>query len=267
MSVKIDSGFSPTVPLTHSRIGMDTITRTGTVTASSTETGYSANAPANPLTYEYWKPATMAATWAVDAGEEVTIDYCGIAAHTLGTNGNTVIVMCADDSDFTSNVQVIDSVAPSDNSPIMFLFAPTTARYWRIFISGSNKPTIGVVNFGQVIEMQRTAFAGINPIEMNRVTVVRPNKSETGQWLGRSVIRQSVKTKVDFNNLTYDWYKTNMDPFAVNAQKYPFFFAWRPDGYPDSVGYVWVNQDIAPTTNGKRDLVNVSLDMEGLYIE
>jgi hypothetical protein len=257
--VVIQDAFDPAVPLTHSRIGIDNIARTGTVSASSEAAGFPAIAAANPLTYEFWKPTAFPAWWRVDAGAAVTVDYVGIAAHNLGTIGSTVEVQSSDDN---STWTTVDSHTPTSDSPIMFLFAPVSARYWRITVAG--EAVIGAVYIGKVIEMQRAAYAGINPIDLSRRTVIRPNVSENGQWLGRSIIRQGNATSVTFRHLTFDWYKVNFDTFVKAARQYPFFFAWRPDAYPDSVGYVWTDTDIVPTTMGIRKFLEVGISMEGI---
>jgi hypothetical protein len=260
--VVIQDAFDPAVPLTHSRIGIDNIARSGTVDASSEAAGFPAIAAANPLTYEFWKPTAFPAWWRVDAGADVTVDYVGIAAHNLGTSGITVEVQSSDDN---STWTTVDTHTPTSDVPIMFLFAPVTARYWRITVTG--EAVIGAVYIGKVIEMQRAAFAGINPIDLSRRTVIRPNRSEGGQWLGRSVIREGSFTSVGFRHLTNAWYRANFDPFVEEARSYPFFFAWRPEGYPDSVGYVWTQGDIVPTTMGIKDFLEVGLDLEGLSVE
>lgn len=259
----IEPTFNPVIPLTHSRIGIDNIVRTATVTASSAVAGFPAIAAKNPLTYEFWEPASLPATWNVDALAARDVNYCGIASHTLGTTGSTVILEYSMNN---STWVEVDRHSPIDNSPIMFLFSAITARYWRLNVDGTS-PKIGVVYLGMTLEMQRACYAGISPIEMNRQTVIRPNVSEGGQWLGRSIIRGGSQMSVAFSHLTYDWYKANFDPFVELARSYPFFFAWRPEGYPETIGYVWTGADIAPSTMGVRDFLSVSFDMEGLAIE
>ena len=259
--IVIENSFNPTIPLTHSRIGIESITRTGTVTASSAANGFPASAAKNPLTWQFWRPTSVPAWWKVDAGSAQSVDYVGIAAHTLSSN--TVAVEYSDDD---SNWTTLISHSPTDNSPIMFLFEAVTARYWRIVIGGI-VASVGVVYIGKVLEMQRACYSGLTPINFNRSTIIRPNRSEGGQWLGRSVIREGSSMSVSYRHLDYDWYKDNFDPFVEQARIYPFFFAWRPEGYPETVGYVWTTDDIAPSTMGIRDLVQVGFDMQGLAIE
>jgi hypothetical protein len=223
--------------------------------------GFPASAAANPLTYEFWRPETLPATWAVDAGAEVTCNYIGIAAHTL-QGAEVEIEYSLDNSTWT----LIDSNGPPNNAPIMFLFTPITARYWRIVVKNQIS-SVGVVYIGQTLDMQRPCFAGLSPINFSRETIIRPNRSESGQWVGRSIIRQGSSMSVSFRHLDYDWYADNFDPFVEQAREYPFFFAWRPDDYPETVGYVWTSQDITPSTMGIRNLLEVGFEMQGLAIE
>jgi hypothetical protein len=259
--VIIKPGFDPIIPLSHSRIGIDNIARTGTVTASSAANGFPASAAKNPLTYEFWRPASMPAWWRVDALAPVKCNYVGIAAHTL-SGRNVQIQYSTDNSTWID----IDSVTPLENSPLMFLFQEIEARYWRVLVTGT-APSIGVIYIGKVLEMQRPCFAGLSPINFSRNTVIRPNRSEGGQWLGRSVIREGSSMAVSYKHLEYNWYEENFDPFVEDARSYPFFFAWRPDNYPETVGYVWTADDIAPTTMGIRNLLEVGFEMQGLAIE
>jgi hypothetical protein len=262
--IKIQTGFNPTIPLTHSRIGYDTFTINGTATASTSSTTFPEDAPLNSLTYEYWRPTAMPATWTLDAGSSKMANYFGIGSHSLGSSGSSITIASSPDN---TNWTTIDTLTPTDDSPIMFLFANRTARYWRLSISGIVVPSVGVIYVGPVLEMIRPCFAGLSPINLSRVTVMRPNKSEGGQWIGRSVIRSGSTMKVQYNNLGGDWYRSYFDLFVKRAIYAPFFFAWRPSDYPDAIGYVSVDKDIIPTNSNSRDLMSVGFTMVGLSIE
>ena len=267
MSVIIDNNLilSPpedAPPLTHARIGYRTIWRKpgATVTASSEETDFPASAAAQELTYEFWRPTSLPATWEVDAGEPVTVDYCGIASHTLA--GNTVEVQYFDGDDW----QTVSDVVPGDDTPLMFLFEPTEAARWRIRISGGDVPSVGVVFFGRTLAMQRSIYGGHSPLNLSRSTTREPNRSDRGQWLGLSLVRRGVSTDYSWQNLTAAWYRENFDPFVEYAtqSRGTFFIAWRPNKFPDEVGYCWVDQDdIQPSNMGQRDLMQVDMTVRG----
>lgn len=259
--IKIQTGFNPAMPLTHSRIGYNTFTATGTASASSAQALFPATGPLNSLTYEYWRANILPATWTLDAGSSKMANYFGIAAHTLGSSGSTITIASSPNN---VTYTTIDTLTPTDDSPIMFLFANRTARYFSLSISGTAVPSVGVIYVGPVLEMMRPCFAGVSPINLSRVTVIRPNKSEGGQWIGRSVIRSGFSMTATYNNLGGSWYRTYFDPFVVSAVYSPFFYAWRPLDYPDGIGYVSVDKDITPKNSNVRDLMSVGFSMVGV---
>lgn len=247
-------------PLTHARIGYRSIVRPHNITASSAHTDHPAVNVASVNTYQFWQPQSLPATLTVDAGEPVTVDYLGIAAHTLA--GSTVVFESSENgTDWT----VQGDLAPV-NQALMLLIEPTEARYWRIRIEGSGTPRVGVVFIGRALAMQRAIYGGHSPITLSRQTTIRPNKSDTGQFLGRTVIRRGVQTSASWRHLSAEWYRQNFDPFVAYATQGqgPFFFAWRPASFPDEVAYVWTSDDIAPSNMGTRDLMEVSMTMTGL---
>src|SRR5690625_2944541 len=226
---------STAVPLTHARIGYRSILRPDNVTASSAHPDHPAANAATVNTYQFWQPASLPATLTVDAGEAVEVDYLGIARHTL--HGCAVSLQSSEDG--SAWVTRID-IAP-ENKALMLLIEPTVARYWRLRIEGSGTPEVGVVFIGKALAMQRMIYGGHSPITLSRQTTIRPSKSDTGQFLGRTVIRRGVQTSASWRHLTADWYRQHFDPFVEYAtqQQGPFFFAWRPESFPQEVAYVW----------------------------
>ncbi|MDW4550887.1 hypothetical protein R5H32_16110 [Defluviimonas sp. D31] len=81
-------------PLTHARIAHAGNWISGTASASSTDGSgaYFADAPANSLLFERWKPAALPGKWEIDAGGPVSVDYCAIGAHDLAATGSTLKV-------------------------------------------------------------------------------------------------------------------------------------------------------------------------------
>jgi hypothetical protein len=251
--------LSAETPLRNSRIGYQSITFGKTPTASSTEGGFSALAPTYPTTYEYWKPSAIPATWAIDNTTEAVCDYAGVVGDIEGT---TIQVQSSDDG--TTWVTQVEGVATKKVA--MFLFEEVGARYWRLrFVN--NAPKVSVIYIGKALTMQRSIYAGHTPITLSRSTTYDNTLSENGQFLGRSIIRGGVATGASYQHLTADWYRANFDPFVKAARERPFFFAWRPNQYPEEVGYVWTSGDIQPQNTGPRDFMSVSLSMTGIGVD
>lgn len=268
MSVVIQTGLNPARPLTHARIGHATITRTGTLLASGEQAGFEADAALNPLTYEFWKPDALPATWRIDAGAAVSVDYIAIASHTLGTDGASVKPQFSDDDSIWNDITGISAHSPTDNGPILFLFASESHRYWRIEVTGTTIPSIGVVFIGVALAMPRAIYGGHSPLDLARTTVIRPQSSERGQFLGRSIVRSGFHADFSWANLTPSFYRSEFEPFVKDALEFPFFLAWRPSTFTESVGYVWTGQDIAPTNMGVgKGLMTVSISVVGLGLD
>lgn len=286
-SALVDQHVAGTINLKYPRFCYETITRGATITASGTASGFFAQALANSLTREFWKADSLPGTVTVTNGAGAPMNYCGIAAHTLGTDSATVTLQYSDDD---STYVDVDSVSPSDDNPILFLFPMNNAVYWRLSITGTDAPSIGVWYIGKTLVAERGVYQGYDPIELSRKTILRPQMSESGQWIGRSKTRQSYSSPIAIDNLSSVWYRRYFEPFVQDIIENPYFFAWRPvpnltspslimdfaeqeyacqsafTGETDGVGYVQTNEDIKPSNSGPRDLMSVTIPMEGLAL-
>lgn len=261
MTVIFESGYSlPSgdYPLTHARIAhSNNWFSGGTSSPSSTATGYFADAPLNTLTYERWKPSALPATWGYDHGSSVEADYCCIAAHTMGTNGNSLQVEYWTGAAW---VAVCPVTAITSDEPIMVIFEPQTAQFWRISISNGTAPEIGVIKFGTAMQMERPLYGGHAPIPMARQTILRSNYSETGEYLGRVKQRTYLTTSYAWQHLTSTWVRANWPSFQLATEAEPFWIAWRPSTFGD-VGYAQLDETPIPTNMGIRDLMSVSMNV------
>lgn len=246
MGVIFQSGYTKPAldePLTHARIcHSGTWESGGSITASTTATGYYAAAPDNSLTYERWKPTALPADWENDFGGNVTVDYCAVAAHNLFTSGCSVKVQSWNGASW---VDVIGTTVVADNSPLLFIFEPVTAAKFRLRItSGSGNPYIGVIRFGTAMQMTQPVYGGVAPAHLNRNTRLTYNDSETGEFLGRSVKRNSLPFNHSFAHLKHAWVQTTFRDFILGVESEPFFMAWRPDTTTD----VFYGQTTAPVS-------------------
>jgi len=227
----------------------------GTISASSTATDYSADAADTSLTYEKWKPSSLAATWENNFGGSEDYDYCCIAAHNLGTQGCTLEVQTYDTGSWTD---LITATAITDDSPLFIFFPEQTDTRARIRITVGSAPEVGVVKFGSALKMQRPFYQGFSPSRMARQTSIIGNVSEGGEFLGRTTVRSSSNVEYQWNNLTYTWVRDNLDGKAGLIQSLetePFFLAWRPSETED-VDFGWTTGPVQPPQlSGPRDLM------------
>jgi hypothetical protein len=245
-------------PLTHARIAhANNWLSGGTVTASGTATGYFDEGPTNGLTYEKWKPDALPATWEYDHGTDAECDYCVIGAHTMGTNGNTLQVQYWNGSSWTG---LITATGIITDEPIMVIFAPQTRQRWRIQVTNGTAPEIGVIKFGKAMQMPRPIYGGHAPVIFSRVTQMRSNQSESGEFLGRSKQRTYLSTSYSWQHLTATWVRANWLDFQKAIEDSTFFIAWRPDTFND-VALAQTSETPVPENMGIRDLMSVSLNI------
>lgn len=263
MTVIYEAGYSlPSgdQPLTHARIAHSLNWLSGgTVSASSTATGYFADAPTNTLTYERWKPTGSDSKWEYDHGSAVQCDYWAIAAHTLGTNGNEVYAQYYDDGLSTWR-RLAPTTAITTDEPIMGIFEPVTAQRWRIKIPTGSAPEVGVIKFGSALQMERPLYGGHAPISTARQTLLRSNYSETGEFLGRSKQRTYLSTQYDWQHLTETWVRANWPTFQLATEAEPFFIAWRPDRLSD-VAFCQLDEVPIPSNMGIKAYMEVSMQV------
>lgn len=250
--------FDPALSLNHPRIGWQNFLRGAVVTASGQSGQNDPDATQNALTWDFWIPNTLPATITYTLEGAASFDYIGIAAHTLGSDGSTVTFAYHDGDDWVD----IKEISPEDDSPILMLFNEIETDQIRLTITGTATPAIGVVYAGIVLATQRKIYQGHTPITLSERNTVRPQRSEGGQWLGRTIIREGAQTTIALSNLKADWVRTYFKPFMNSATRYPFFFAWRGETFPEEVAYCWTDQYIAPSNSGPKDFMSVSFDVD-----
>lgn len=249
------------------------------VTASSSAAGFGASALLNGFTYDFWRSGSATATLTLNLGGSRAVDYIGLAKHNLA--GRELKLSSSTDGVTYSDLLTLSL---TDNGAAMVLFDEVTASHIRVDIGQTsestiyadftnqqyliddntdNNPQISVLNIGKSLEMQRMIFGGHSPSKLNTNAELRPNTSEGGAWLGRSVIRSGVMTEYSFSNLTGAWYRSKFDPFAKHAINDAFFIAWRPLGYASECQYAWTDKPISPNNTGPKDWLGVSFNVVG----
>jgi hypothetical protein len=230
--IVIETGFTGTAyPLTNPRIAAFPIS--GTVTASTEAAGFAGTNANNELTWTYWKPTAVPATWQLSF-TSTAISYCAIAAHNIGTVGGTVQVQKYDG---VSSYTAVASHTPTDDGPIVFLFAPVTSDRIRIRVTNAI-PTIGVVWFGPILELpQKCQWTGSAPFNEALTSVYTENVSDGGHVMDRFATRKAGACAMEVQNISETWAAANIPALQAHMGALPVFMADRPSVYPKSVVY------------------------------
>jgi len=73
--------------------------------------------------------------------------------------------------------------------------------------------------------------------------------SVNGSIIGRTIKRMERKGVLSLEYLSASWYRTNWEPFAKHAARYPFIWQPNPAGRPDEVGFAAVEGGLPSPTN------------------
>jgi len=216
-----------------------------------------------PTTFDRWTDVAGDMIASFQLSTPTFINSIGIAAHNLAGKNTRFTIQTAETIDGAR----IDhaSIIPINNEPILITFKPTLAAEIRIegLLIGSAIPReIGVVYAGNTLQMPRNIYGGHSPITLSQKTEYQSVKSESGQILGKTIIRKGLETAFSWQFLDDRFYRDEFQSFVESARTTPFFIKWRPDFYSEEVAYGETNQDIQPSNmGGGHRLMSVGLTM------
>ena len=245
----------PPFPMSHARILYNTVTAGASVVATA---GDNPAFALTPNTWERWEfSGTQSLT--ITLASSQSIDALGIGS--VVAIGSPVLI----EYSATLAGSFLPFTASQTNSQSAMLFlrsAPVTVRRIRITVTGAVPGYIGVIYAGIALQMQHPIYSGVNPLVLNRVTDYFNSRTESGQWIGRSIRRRGLESTLSFSRLTAPWYRQYFDLFVQAARVGPFFFAWRPNEYPADVAYCWTDSDIQVSNSGTLNHMAVSFSVK-----
>jgi hypothetical protein len=248
-------------------IGWHNLVTFANVTAGSEADDYPATNLANPITAPdaRWRGDAAAADEIVvnvDTVEE--IDYVGIARHNFGSAGISVTVEGSTDDEASYQELVAETLLP-DDAPALFRFVPQALTHIRLVLgTGTAAPECAVLYAGKLLTLQRRIYVPHTPINYGRSSRSANGVSESGEYLGSIILSESLATAFDHKNMTPDWYRANFDPFIKVCKEAPFFFAWRPQSYPNEIGFCWMTNDPQPQNQLPNGMMQIQLQMKGI---
>lgn len=267
MTVYIEDSFAGSErPLTHGRICYQR--EAGTITTSGAAAGFPAVNAGTLRTDSGWRPDALPATWVLTFAAPAVVSYIGIAKHDLGSLGAVFSLEYDIGAGFVAYPGMSGRTA-TDDKPILFLALPRAVDAIRLTVTSADAvPTISVISAGEADEMPRPFVWTGQPITEGEQIAYEDTRSQTGNWLGRSVQSQGLQFSLTMQNVSEAWRQTTWAAFKVwaNGEGAAFFIAARPGGYPDEVAFAWTNQNPRAnrSTPNKAISTEISLNCQGL---
>jgi hypothetical protein len=235
-------------------IGYDNIVTTSNLTSTTEDSDFPVVNLANHSTSLKWRGTSVVADEYITvtvSGQ--TIDYVGIGRHNFATGAISVSLEGRTVSDH-QYIELIEPFTPTSDGPLIMQFAPRAdITSLRVRLQpGTIEPEAAVFYVGELLTLQRRLYVGHAPMTMARETNSVAALSESGEFLGRFVLGQYSESEIALNNLTPDWVRDSLDPFLEHALEFPFFFAWRPDTYPNETALAWFPPGSSPKPENSR---------------
>lgn len=240
MSIKVENNTPiPKKPM----VLFDSVLSRGTFTFSSEVVGAEAANALEETTFDYWTPTAVPATLTTESAMTEKVDCMAIAAHDIGTTGATVSVEHSADGVIWVEV---GSHAPTDDTTIVMVFKPVTAKWWRLVVSGA-VASIGVVRMGFRLVFPSGINTGYTPINLARRITVQGGVTVGGQFGGQRITKRGASTTVSVAAMDRSFVDNDMADFHLHYDEgRSFFWAGGPAIFPNDVAYCW-----RPPTGGE----------------
>jgi len=221
-----------------------------TLSAVGLTSGYSANSLKNWQTWDFAQFEAGSNSITLDCGSAKTIDYFAIAGHELfSSNTDNIILKGSNASDFSTSTTLmtlnnvssgvydgsyaydtstaIASQSVNDDYVLSVKLDTANFRYYRLEFDATETIKIGVLSIGERLEFELGFYRDAMPPKLNEDVVVTNNKSETGVFLGRSLVRTGIKqTTISLDKITHSWLYNTWLPFKQSAELNPFIYSW-----------------------------------------
>jgi hypothetical protein len=205
--------------------------------SSETADGFAANA-LGPQTYDFWAPAAMPATLSVTLADAIRCDCAAIVAHTLGSSGATAYVEARNGS---GSWVTLASITPTDNSDVILLFyAAIEYDQWRIRLTGSTAPAVGIAWIGPRLIVPGGTKAGYVPLHQALDIDLMPNISRGGQFIGSRIQKVGASTSAGLAPQERWWVEGDGADFIAHYNEgKPFLWMSCPELFPKDGHYCW----------------------------
>lgn len=217
-----------------------------------------------PNTFERFRPTPILNEIKFQLASATDIDYIGFAAHNFGTHDGGLDIEFYYATTIGGSKILIDIIKPKNNSAFILTFDTVNAAEIILkFTPSTSGAEVGVLYSGEILQMPRNIYGGHSPIALSQKTEYQSAESESGQFLGETIIKKGLATNFSWQLLDDQFYRDEFQLFVDSATELPFFIKWRSDFYSDEVAYGKVRENITPVNmGGGIRLMSVSFNMK-----
>lgn len=210
--------------------------------------GFSVNSLKNWQAWDYCQFDAGSNSITIDCITAQDIDYFAIGGHELYTTGATTITLIASADGFATNITLatisisgttftgsyklntstsIPSQTITNNNVTIIKLDSVNYRFFRLEFNNTSACKIGVLAIGRRMEFELGFYRDAMPPALNEDIVVTNNKSESGIYLGRSVVRTGAKQQtINLDKISHSYIYNTWLPFKNHAELNPFFYSW-----------------------------------------
>lgn len=209
---------------------------------------FSVNSLKNWQAWDYCQFNAGTNSITIDCITAKNIDYFAIAGHELYTTGATTITLKASADNFATSITLatisisgatftgsyklntstsIPSQTITSNNVTVIKLDSVNYRYFRLEFNNTSECKIGVISIGKRMEFELGFYQNAQPPALNEDVIVTNNKSESGIYLGRSVVRTGAKQQtINLDKISHSYIYNTWQSFKNHAEIYPFFYSW-----------------------------------------
>lgn len=237
---------------------------TATVTASSTASGYTADAVKSPLTYTSWKANALTATLELAFSGSKTISYMACYIRDIGS-GVTLTPQYWDGSAWQTYGT---AVTLTKAGPYVWMkITGTSTTKVRLSIAGTTAPIIAVFCAGAATVFPCGIPPGFVPASLNQDDEFTNTFSEGGQILGTQKLRSIAKQDISMDAISPTWVATNWPSIRALMNRNGMFFAFNPKDSADELIYGGRGKNAPSASYSSTQYMALSFSIEGPEIE
>ncbi len=247
-------------------IGYSNIVKSGVVTATSEAAGYEKENIQSWKTSTWWKAAASGVVYLyVDAGSSVSCDSWGVAGHNLNDNSATIKPQYSATGAWAGEELDFDTVQTPGNATVFRKVTSRSARYWRYETNSIGAASlIANLFLGLALSLEQGIPVGFSPANFNRDRKIFNNKSEGGNFLGRSLRYKGAEIQIQQKNVSRTWMDANWIALADHVELYPFYFIWSQENFSEEAAYCMANKIEYPDYSSVSRL-DFTLDCGAIY--